>query len=74
MIIAGIYSFKDGEKYIGANFPSLFEEIKEIISDVDASKCKIKTSTPVANHASTMSRCRQEGSSSPLHQCENDPS
>ncbi len=44
MIIAGIYSFKDGENIIKANFMSELEEIQSIISLMDSEKHKTKVS------------------------------
>ena len=44
MFIAGEYSFNDGSHFIEENYPSLLTELREIIANVDASKCKSKTS------------------------------
>ena len=38
MIIAGIYSFNKGKEIIEKNYPNLLNEIKNVISDIDASK------------------------------------
>jgi len=44
MIIAGKYSFNDGEKFIEKNYPNLLQEIKTIIPLIDAQICKVKKS------------------------------
>ena len=44
MIIAGTYSFNDGLNIIQSNYSTLLNEIKEIIAEVDASKCRTKKS------------------------------
>jgi len=44
MFIAGIYSFNSGEDFIRKHYYPLFQEIKQVISAVDASKCKSKKS------------------------------
>ena len=44
MQIAGIYSFKDGKKYIKENHPALLKEVLSVIKSIDASKFKTKTS------------------------------
>ena len=40
MIIAGIYSFNGGERYINAHFPVLVSEVKGIIKCVEGEKSK----------------------------------
>jgi hypothetical protein len=44
MIIAGQYSFKDGEAFISKYYPNLLQDIKEIIPLIDAQVCKTKVS------------------------------
>ena len=44
MKIAGIYSFNKGREVIEHNFPELLNEIKDIITSIDASKYKTKKS------------------------------
>ena len=44
MKIAGIYSFNSGKEYVEKHNPALLKEIQEVISLVDASKCKTKIS------------------------------
>ena len=44
MIIAGKFSFNDGENVINKRYPHLFTEVEEIISLVDAEECKTKIS------------------------------
>ena len=44
MIVAGIYSFKNGKEALEANFPAALGEIFQIISSVDAAACKTKIS------------------------------
>lgn len=44
MKIAGIYSFNNGKKIIANRYPHLLEEVKEIIGQINSSKCKVKES------------------------------
>jgi len=44
MIIAGKYSFNNGEQFISQNYPHLLKEIYSIIPLVQAQPCKIKSS------------------------------
>jgi Restriction endonuclease BglII len=44
MTIVGKYSFKNGQEYISQNQQTLYEEIAEAISKVDASVCLTKES------------------------------
>jgi len=44
MIIAGIYSFNNGEDVIRSQYPDELEEVKQIIAAVDSTQCKTKTS------------------------------
>ncbi len=44
MIIAAEYSFNFGKEKIETEFPSYLKEIREVISNVDASLCKTKKS------------------------------
>lgn len=44
MKIAGVYSFKDGEKEVTKHHPDLLTEVNEAIRSVDAAKCKTKSS------------------------------
>lgn len=44
MRIVAEYSFKDGKAVIETGYPDLLQEIKDVISEVDASKCKTKIS------------------------------
>jgi hypothetical protein len=44
MKIVGRFSFKEGEKAVGENFPQLLHEVESVIEMVDAHKCKTKTS------------------------------
>lgn len=44
MIIAGTYSFNNGLNVVQENYTALLREIKEIIAEVDASKCRTKKS------------------------------
>ncbi|MDR2345800.1 MAG: hypothetical protein LBE18_07010 [Planctomycetaceae bacterium] len=42
MKIAGEYSFNDGKEIVQTKYPKLLNEIKEVITVVDALKCKTK--------------------------------
>jgi Restriction endonuclease BglII len=42
--IAGVYSFKNGEKVVTAKYPDLLIEVNEVIKSIDSSKCKTKKS------------------------------
>jgi len=44
MKVAGVYSFNNGEEAVSKQYPDLYQEIKEVISSVDASQCKTKIS------------------------------
>lgn len=44
MIIAGVYSFNGGERFINGKYKHLLNEIEAIISEVDANEHKTKTS------------------------------
>jgi len=44
MIIAGEYSFNNGLSTLSQKYPDLLQEIKNVITDVDASLCKTKKS------------------------------
>ena len=44
MIIAGIYSFNDGERVVKSEYSELYKEISLIISVIDAASCKTKES------------------------------
>jgi hypothetical protein len=44
MIIAGIYSFKDGKEAIESRFGAELQEIEQIISTIDSASHKTKTS------------------------------
>jgi hypothetical protein len=44
MIIAGRYSFNNGEQYITAKFPHLLIEIEQVVASIDANQHKTKTS------------------------------
>jgi hypothetical protein len=44
MLIIGRYSFNDGENFICRHYPHLLREIEQVISAIDASKCKCKRS------------------------------
>jgi hypothetical protein len=44
MIVAGSYSFKDGEAIVRRDYPRLLTEIEEVIAAVDASTLRTKTS------------------------------
>lgn len=44
MIIAGVYSFKRGKETIEADFAAELDEVKHIITAVDAELCRTKTS------------------------------
>jgi hypothetical protein len=44
MIIAGIYSFKNGEAIIRSQYPAEFREVEQVIAAVDSTQCKTKTS------------------------------
>lgn len=44
MKVYGQYSFADGEKYVKGNHQNLLDEIYEVITSVDASKCLLKES------------------------------
>ncbi len=44
MIIAGVFSFKNGKEVMEADFAAELGEIKTIISTVDAAACRTKTS------------------------------
>ncbi len=47
MIIAGLYSFNGGKEYIDEHYPHLLTEIETVISAVDASTSKTKTSKEI---------------------------
>ena len=42
MIIAGSYSFNNGERYINQKFPDLLKEVENIIESIDANIHKTK--------------------------------
>ncbi len=44
MIIAGRFSFADGDKVIRNRYGGLLREVEQIIKSVDASECKTKLS------------------------------
>lgn len=44
MIVAGVYSFKDGLNYVQQHFPHLLEEATGVIASIDASVHKTKRS------------------------------
>jgi hypothetical protein len=44
MKIAGEYSFNGGKEFIETNYPSLLAEVKTVISNVNAQRCKTKES------------------------------
>jgi hypothetical protein len=44
MIIAGRYSFNNGEQFITTNFPHLLIEIEQVVASIDANQHKTKTS------------------------------
>lgn len=50
MIIAGKFSFNDGEKIIEEKYKNLFDEIKEIISSINAEEHKTKESKEKTMH------------------------
>ncbi len=44
MIIAGIYSFNNGEDVIRSQYPAELGEVEQVIAAVDSTECKTKTS------------------------------
>lgn len=44
MKIAGLFSFNDGNDVVSKKYPSLFQEVKDVIQSIDASLCKTKES------------------------------
>jgi len=44
MIIAGIYSFNNGENVIRSQYPAELGEVEQVIAAVDSTQCKTKTS------------------------------
>lgn len=44
MIIAGEFSFNNGSDAIEQNYPKLLDEVKEVVSNIDASQCRTKES------------------------------
>lgn len=44
MIIAGMYSFNNGESVVTSQYPAELEEVKQVIAAVDSTQCKTKTS------------------------------
>lgn len=44
MQIAGVYSFKDGERAVTKHYPELLTEVNAVIKSIDASKYKTKSS------------------------------
>lgn len=44
MVIAGRYSFNNGEDIIKQTYPNLLEEVETVIASVDAASCKDKKS------------------------------
>jgi hypothetical protein len=44
MLIAGIYSFNDGEAVMKSEYPSELEEVRQIVQHVDSQSCKTKLS------------------------------
>ncbi len=44
MIIAGIYSFNNGEQIICSEYSAEYGEVKQVIEAVDSTQCKTKTS------------------------------
>ncbi len=47
MIVAGEYSFNNGEQVVKKKYPALLREIEAVIAAIDASKCKTKESREV---------------------------
>jgi len=44
MIIAAIYSFKNGEDIIRSLYPGELQEVEEVIAAIDSTQCKTKIS------------------------------
>ncbi len=44
MIIAGIYSFNNGQEVVSTKYPALLDEVKSAIAAVDAESCRTKQS------------------------------
>ncbi|APB34173.1 Restriction endonuclease BglII [Gloeomargarita lithophora Alchichica-D10] len=44
MIIAGMYSFNNGQEIIGNNYAHELQEVKEVINLIDSESCRIKIS------------------------------
>jgi hypothetical protein len=44
MIIAGIYSYKNGREIIEAQYAAELREVEQVIAAVDSARCKTKTS------------------------------
>jgi hypothetical protein len=65
MIIAGRYSFNDGEKYIQDHYPDLLKEVEEIISQIDAESCRLKK--PKGREANKLKRIGETHFYSPPH-------
>lgn len=49
MIIAGLYSFNDGEACVNNQFPELWAEVRQVINAVDAGKYKTKISEEITS-------------------------
>ena len=65
MIIAGRYSFNDGEKYIQDQYPHLLKEVEEVILQIDAESCRLKV--PQRKEANRLKRIGETHFYSPPH-------
>lgn len=65
MIIAGRYSFNNGEKYIEDHYPHLLREVEEVISKIDAESCRLKK--PQGKEANKLKRIGATHFYSPPH-------
>lgn len=65
MIIAGRYSFNNGEKYIEDHYPHLLKEVEAVISKIDAESCRLKK--PQGKEANKLKRIGATHFYSPPH-------
>lgn len=65
MIIAKVYSFNGGEKFINDKYPHLLKEIKDVINLIDAETCRLKV--PAGKEAHRLIKIGEEELYSPIH-------
>lgn len=65
MIIAGRFSFNNGEETIQDNYPHLLKEVEEVIGQIDAESCRVKK--PQGREANKLKRIGETHFYSPPH-------